>query len=428
MNSEPGTAALAGDRDRVESTLLAAARGLVVLLPVLFLLGRVPTDITVSLVALLFLGRSAARGDWRWTRSGWFRIGMVLWLWTLIISAFALDPFLSYQQAIFWWRFLVFAAAIQWWIMDEACMRRFLIVATAVACAEALDTWAQYFTGTDLLGNARPNPYRLSGPFDEHQRAGSWLLRLMFPVILGSFSWRLWRHSPGLARAALAALIILLCGAVFASGERLVSGLTLTGLALAAILQKGAVRRTVLAGLGLLLAVGLMLAVTNHKVVNRYVDQTMAIVDDLGKSGYGEIWRSALHIISQRPIIGVGLKNFRFACHDPDFALPASVALRCGTHPHNLYLEWLLGSGVVGLGLFLCLVTAWLRELLPAAWRDTASPWLYGPAIFVFLILWPIRPSTSFFSNWYGGMFYLSLGWALAVVRLWGRRADRRPR
>jgi len=420
MSMEPSAATLAGDKTDIR--LLVVAQALIALLPVLFFLGRVPTDITVSFVALLFLVRSALQRDWGWTRSPWFRIGLLLWLWTLIVSAFAVDSFLSYQQAIFWWRFLVFAAAVQWWVMDEACMRRFLIVATAVASAEAVDTWVQYFTGTDLLGNARPTPYRLSGPFDDHQRAGSWLLRLLFPVLLGSFSWRLWRRRPGLARLALTALVLLLCGAVFASGERLVSTLTVAGLALAAVLQKGAVRRTLTVGLGLVVAAGLALAVSNHKVVNRYVDQTMTIVDDLGNSGYGEIWRSALHIIAQRPIVGVGLKNFRVACHDPAFALPASIGLRCGTHPHNLYLEWLLGSGVVGLTLFLWLVAAWLRELVPAAWRGTTSPWLYGPVIFVFLILWPIRPSTSFFSNWYGGMFYFSLGWALAVVRLSRRR------
>ncbi len=422
MSTEPSVANSAGGK--LDSRLLAVARGLVILLPICFLFGRVPTDVTVSLVALLFLARSAMTRDWSWTHSGWFRIGMILWLWAMIISAFAVDSSLSYQQAIFWWRFLVFAAALQWWVMDEACMKRILIVATVVATAEAVDTWVQYFTGTDLLGYPRPNPYRLSGPFGTHVRAGSWLLRLIFPVILGSFAWRMWQRSQHMASVSLVVLIMVLGGAILVTGERMVSGLLIVGLVLAVILQKGVVRRAIITGFALVIAVGVTAAITNHKIVNRYVDQTMTIVNDLGESGYGEIWLSALHLVSQRPIIGVGLKNFRVACKDPDLGLPADFGLRCGTHPHNLYLEWLLGSGVIGLALFVCLVTAWLRLLVPAAWHGTTSQWLYGPAIFVFLILWPIRPSTSFFSNWYGGIFYLSLGWALAVVRLSAHRFD----
>lgn len=401
----------------LDARLLTLARGLVVVMPVCYLIGRVPTDIALSLVALLFVGHSLLLRDWLWTRRGWFRIAMVLWLWMLFVSNFAVSPALSFQQSLFWWRFLVFAAALEWWVMDEACMRRVLVVATAVSAAVALDAWLQYFTGTDLLGHPRAGPERLTGPFDD-PRVGSWIQRLLFPVVMGAFAWRLWAHSPRAAGVALVALLVLLVGAVVMSGERMATGLTLLGLMLGGWLQRGLLRRMVLAGLAVTVVGLVALAVSNHNIVDRYVDQTANTLASISKSPYGEIWRSALHVIAQRPVIGVGLKNFRVACDEPGLALPASIANRCTTHPHNLYLEWLVGAGAVGLALFICLVTAWVRRLAPPAWRGTASPWLYGPAIMVFTILWPVGPSGSFFSNWYGGVFYLSLGWALAAVRL----------
>src|SRR3569832_1563571 len=100
------------------------------------------------------------------------------------------------------------------------------------------------------------------------------------------------------------------------------------------------------------------------------------------------------------------MKNFREACDDPVIGLPAAEApLRCTTHPHNLYLEWLAEAGVPGLLGFLALIAAWSRRL----WRASRiEP----------LDLWPIGPSASFFSNWFGGIFWLCMGWALAAARL----------
>jgi len=419
MSSARGLAVHAeGNLDR---RLTTAARTLVVLLPVCYLAGRVPTDIALSLVALLFIGRSALTRDWAWTHSGWLRIGMALWLWMMVDSAFALDTSLSYQQSMFWWRFLIFAAALEWWVMDEPCMRRVLMVATVVLMAVAVDAWVQYITGTDLLGHPRYSEFRLTGPFDD-PRVGSWLMRLMFPVVLGGFAWRIWKRNAHIAGGLLAAMVMVMGGAIVISGERMTMGLTVLGLALAALLHKGQVRGIILYGLGLMLAGGLILAVTNKEIVDRYINQTSETVETLPASPYGQIWRNALHMISQRPVTGVGMKNFRVACDDPRLGLPASNEYRCATHPHNLYLEWAVGSGVIGLALFIMLVAAWARRLAPAAWHGTAGPWLYGPAISVFLILWPLGPTGSFFSNWYGGPFYLSLGWALAAVHLSERR------
>lgn len=420
MNSVRGLTASA--EGGVERRLAIAARTLVVLLPVCYLAGRVPTDVALSLVALLFIGRSALTRDWAWTRSGWLRIGMALWLWMMIDSAFALDTSLSYQQSLFWWRFLVFAAALEWWVMDESCMRRVLIVATIVLVAVAVDTWAQYITGTDLLGHPPANAFRLTGPFDD-PRVGSWIMRLMFPVVLGGFTWHLWKRNAHAAGILLSILVMTLGGAIVISGERMTMGLTVLGLGLAAVLHKGHIRGVILYGLGLLLAGGLILAVTNQEIVDRYVNQTSETMETLPSSPYGQIWRNALHMISKRPITGVGMKNFRVACDNPDLGLPAKDEYRCATHPHNLYLEWAVGSGLIGLALFIALVAAWARRITPPAWKGTAGPWLYGPAIGVFLILWPLGPTGSFFSNWYGGAFYLSLGWALAAVRLSQQRS-----
>jgi len=399
----------------VESKLLSTARVLVVILPLCFIGGRVAVDAALSLTAILFLVHSAMARDWRWARSTWFRVGLALWLWMLFISPFAFDPRLSFSQAAPWIRFLVFAAALEAWVLNEVWMRRLLWVATAAVVFVAGDTWLQYFTGTDLFGYPRFSSERLTGPFHD-PRPGAFITKMMFPVMLGAFVWHAWQRP--WAKGAFLALVLLVVGAVFVSGERMALLLALAGLGFAALLQKGKLRAMLVGTLGLV-AVGIvLLALFDPRLIGRHVTETVDTAESLHDSPYGEIWRSALHLTAQRPLLGVGMKNFRVACADPQIGLPDTVINRCATHTHNLYLEFLTESGVPGFLGFVLLVVIWARQLW-RAWRiEPRNQWLLGPLVAVAVLLWPLGPSSSFFSNWFGSMVWLSLGWALAAARL----------
>jgi hypothetical protein len=399
----------------VESKLLIAARVLVVILPLCLIGGRVAVDAALSLTAILFLVYSFRTRDWQWTRRTWFRIATLLWLWMLLISPFAYEPRLSFSQAGPWIRFVIFTAALEHWVLDEVWMRRLLWTTTAAVAFVAGDTWLQYLTGTDLFGHPRPEPERLSGPFDG-LRPGSYITRMMFPALLGIFVWRAWPRP--WVKGALLVLLLLTVGAVFVSGERMALLLALGGLALAAVLQKGALRRLLLGSLVLAAVAVAALALVDTRMLGRHVDETVATAEHFADSPYGQIWRSALHLAAERPLQGVGMKNFRVACADPVLGLPAEVKVRCATHTHNTYLEFLTESGMPGLLLFVALVAAWAIELW-RAWRiKPHDPWLLGPLVAAAVLLWPFGPTASFFSNWFGAMVWLFMGWALAAVRL----------
>ena len=176
---------------KTETKLLNGARVLLLVLPLCFLGGRVAVDAVMSLIVVLFLLRSGISRDWAWARGLWFKVGVGLWLWMLFISNFAFDVGASYSQAGPWIRFLIFAAALEAWVLNEVWMRRLLWVMTGVVIFVACDAWVQYLTGTDLFGHARPSATRLSGPFSG-LRVGGFIADVMFPVVLGAFAWRIW--------------------------------------------------------------------------------------------------------------------------------------------------------------------------------------------------------------------------------------------
>lgn len=401
---------------RLESRLLLTARLLVLILPLCLTGGRAAVDIALSLVAVLFLVRSAVTHDWSWARSTWFKVGAGLWLWMLFLSFFAYDVGLSFSQAVPWIRFLLFAAALEVWVLDEIWMRRLLWVATATLVFVSLDALLQYFTGTNIYGDPRWSEDRLTGVF-ERPRVGIFITKLMFPVVLGAFAWHAWRRGKILPTTLFVALVTLLLATVFLSGERMALLLAMLGLIFAAVLQRGLVRKLVIGALTLAVASVLALAVFNPKMVNRHVDQTIHTIEHLGESDYGQIWNSGLHLVMEHPVLGAGMKNFRVACPTLDLPNPTN-AIRCSTHPHNLYLEWACEAGIPGLLGVILLIAVLFRRIREVAHRYGYGVWLLGPTVSMMVHLWPLGPSGSFFSNWAGGMLWLAVGWALAASRL----------
>lgn len=89
-----------------------------------------------------------------------------------------------------------------------------------------------------------------------------------------------------------------------------------------------------------------------------------------GGSGRSEIWKVALRVVEDEPVLGVGLHNFSVVSDDyvrePGSLERVDLILDRGEVVHNAYLQLLAETGVIGLALFLAVVLGCLR----AAWRS----------------------------------------------------------
>src|SRR3569623_1771967 len=99
------------------------------------------------------------------------------------------------------------------------------------------------------------------------------------------------------------------------------AGLWLGGLARAVLLLRGAARRLLSAVMVCAVVSVAILALAVPRMLQRHVAQTAATAESLRESPYGQIWHSALHLTGERPLVGVGMKNFRIACDDPVLGL-----------------------------------------------------------------------------------------------------------
>lgn len=385
--------------------LTRIASGATLLLPFVLLHGRGLADGALSLVAVLFLVRSAVAGEWGWLRRTWVRIALAWWAWLVLCSL----RWGAAPEAVVVVRFLVFTAALEFWVLQDAWVREWLLrLLRWSAFYLAAQCALQFVTGRNLFGWPRGGDGELTGPY-KNPRAGAVLSRLLYPAVLP------------LASTPVRAMLWLLGGVAMMVliGQRMPLLLTFLGLFTTALFLKplrGPVIYTAI-------AVGLMLAVlpklspqAAHRVETRFAAQ----MADLPESHYGLIAARSLAMIRSDPLMGVGFDGFRRLCDDPRYFQgwhggDGGGADICVQHPHSYYLQALVEGGIPGLLLFAAMAVAWLMAIGQGLFAapDRLRVGLFAAAL---IQLWPIASSTDWVAMPLSGWFFAQLGLALALA------------
>ncbi|HHA2858785.1 TPA: O-antigen ligase family protein [Stenotrophomonas maltophilia] len=145
---------------------------------------------------------------------------------------------------------------------------------------------------------------------------------------------------------------------------------------------------------------------------------------DEALSGRARIWTAAVCMIEEHPVNGVGARGFRDAypaCVADEG--PAVWGNQPALHAHQIVLEILAETGVLGLLLWLAAVAqAWRAwRYAPPAARDRARPAMLALAVTVF----PLNTHLAFYSAFWGGLTVLLA--ALFAGSLLARDADDSP-
>jgi O-antigen ligase len=389
-------------------------------------------------MALLPFGRSAELGTGLCAIGfvlAWRREGAVLWrdhgirllllllacyIGAALLSAFmAVVPGKSWSTVLGLLRYLPLGGYACYVLRGETRLRGFYVAMAVVIAFWVLDAWMQMLTGWSLRGHAEPE--RISGIFGaDDPKLGPTL------AVLSPFA--LWVARERWQTRGLIVGLLLLLGPVLLSGSR-AAWLCFALVALVFLWREaGSPLRFLVAcamAAVVLLAAGGIAWKTSARFDAR-MQRTLAVLggheQDLNEAMTGrlDIWQNSLAMIAAHPVTGVGVRDFRYAY--PQFA-PANdhfmVAENCGDgvgacHPHQLLLEILTETGVVGLLL-------WLAGLGVAvwAWRGVdkqARNMAFPVTLSLGVMLFPINTHLAFYSAWWGLLFAWLLGlWCAAL-------------
>ncbi len=383
-------------------------RVLLCLLPWMFIIGPSPTDVVVSTLAVLWIAKSIHSRDWQWLSTPWIKVALILWGYLVVTNLIFHGVDKSTQLSLVWGRFIIFAAALEAWFVDEAWWRRLLLWSlAAVIIFVAFDAFYQYCTAYDVFGRYRTSDNRLTGPFRQ-PKVGIFLVKLSLPILLFAVVW-LREHLPkgGVVLGAL--LWCAFAALIFLSGERM--AFLLLGLGSGLIILFWPTYRYFFLIINLTMGGLLLLLVMYMPVMHdRFFNHTQREFSQPLQSPYQSIMMSAFRMVQDDPLFGIGLGNFRKDCPNPRYGPDDGRYPRCATHPHNYYVEWFVETGVLGLLGFFSFIGIWGYHSTRSLRKIRNDPIFMGVTITLLLQFWPIGATGSFFNNWNSALFWLILG------------------
>lgn len=409
------------DENSSHQNLRKIALVLTALIPLFLLFSRVVADAALTIVGISFLVHSIKTKNYHYLKHPMTITLIALWLWFVISSFFS--PF-DYTAAIaisfVFVRFVLFFLACTYWLFTEKAAFKFAAtIITLTIIIVTADALFQFITGFSISGREQWGD-RLTS-FLRRPDIGIYLAKLIFPII-AFWVWfesrvpykRNWAYS--------FFLLFFVITIIFLTGERTATVLALSALVFALFvigITNEALRIYMITGILGTVGIFFLVIYKSNFIYLRalnFIEDVTHFPDSL----YGQLFKASIFSWEKYGIFaGVGVRQFRNSC--PYFKESALVTY-CDLHSHNIYLEILSESGLIGLCLFVIFVGLCLKEVWQSASSGYHNLSRFISSVLAFsglyVILFPISVTMSFHANWSATLNWLGISLCIAILRL----------
>lgn len=338
---------------RLQSTLLYC-------LPAFLIAGPFLADLSISLIGLLFLVSCFYYDNKKYFTNKYI---IVLFFWYIAILTSSLlsnHVLLSLESSLFYFRFILFSLGL-WFVLENNVffIKRFSYSFLFSFIFVIIDSYLQYFTSYNIFGYYYDG-HRLSGPFGSESVLGAYISRLLplfFGLIIASFSKHKFSLFLSITVLLLADVLVLL------SGERTALFLALMGSILIIFLIRKFRYIRLLAFISSIIISSAILYfddTVNKRIIGQTLNETKVLEENkyFLSEGHELLYKNGIQMFLDNPIFGIGPKNFREICGTDQYYLEVqtedSLLKNCSTHPHNIYIQLLSETGLIGTVPILC--------------------------------------------------------------------------
>ena len=369
---------------------------LIYLIPFAIIAGQAPLNLISSAVSVIFLILTFKRKIYNEYKN--YFIFLYFLIFFLIINLiFSINPYVSAQSSLSLIRYYFFFLAILYSLNNIDNFRliftRMLFVAVLFVI---IDSYIQYFFNKDIFGYPSLNN-RLTGPFGSEKVVGAYISKLIFL----SFSFLIIKKI-NIRYIFLISIIALIL--TILSNERSSSIMFVASLLLFFIFCQ--VKTFFKIGIFSFAAMIVILLFNyNNQIKERFINEPIKYYKDNHHKAH---FLTAIEIFKDNKITGSGIKTFRVVCHNKKYENINSIYYknRCTTHPHNLYLEIISETGILGILLFISINFYIIFQLVK---NYLIIKKFRNEILFIFcnffILFWPLQTTGSFFSSW-NGVFY----------------------
>ncbi len=396
------------------------------LIPLFLITGPFLSDLSVSLISLLFLIYCIKKKNFSFFKNKYFYFFLIFWIYLIINSLFNNFNFDSLKISFFYFRYGVFVIAIITYLSVDSKFKKYFFYCIFLCFVFLiLDGFYQFSFGKNILGYELSVTKRVSSFFNDEMILGSYLSRL-WPVFFGLSLFMIQQRNKLLYILLL--VFVLSEVLIFISGDR-VAFFYINLSAIFVILFSKKLKKLRLKILLTSIFLIVFISFINPSAKERVIDQTISEMNlfnfkqKLGSKNqivenkiyiftkvHTQYYISAYKMFLDNKLFGVGIRNFRNFCNDERYKSEFS----CSTHPHNTYLQILSEIGIIGFLILLIVLAHFLKFLIKHIilrfngkyyFNDFEICILSGIAIY----LWPFAPTGNVFNNWLNIIMILNL-------------------
>lgn len=416
------------------------------LFPVLLITGPFLTDFFCITLGLLFFFYNFKFNNWKeffYQNKVYVYFFLIFYIYLNLNSLFSFNPKLSFLSTLPFIRIIFFTFALGYFILKFQQIYKlfYFIFFISVFCL-LIDSILQAFFNLNIFRDSTIHANRISSFFGNELIMGSYISRLL-PIALAS------AFLANLKKKYLLNLILLIFSGILIllSGERL-SFIYYFGIICIYFLV---VKKYFIKFLILLILTSLLGVLLKPSITHRLYFDTISQVNQT-KSVFS--YRHTLHfktafeMFLDNKILGHGLKSFRYKCSDQVYEDSIQkkqnmdiqkLKLKagnlninyitefkngCNTHPHNIYLEYLAELGLIGAIFIITIFFYSSFKLIIYSYRNLILMEVNNVILSkililsgIFLQLFPLLTSGSYFNNWMMIIFHLSFGFYLSLLK-----------
>ncbi len=384
---------------------------IIICLPIIIILGSPFINAILTIGSFFFIYISIKYNFWSWTKEVWIRIAIIFWIYLNLIGINSLDLFSSFKASIFFFRFILFSLFIGYFAFNFFNYKKIFLIWFYIILFVCLDIWVQFIFGVDLFGY-EAHAWRYSGLFGNELVAGAFLWKISGPLI-GLFIFEIFIKK-NFKYNFVTILFLLIPLTILITGERTSFIMFIFCIFISLFFFSFLLKKIKLFLISSVILASLLFSTINlsSDVKHRY-SELLSILNNFNQSSYGVLFVSGFEVWKQNKFFGVGLKNFGKIC-DRDVISTDQIHQTCSNHPHNLYIQILSETGIVGLTIFLSLFLSFFLSILKKInhINKTSIKLYIFVSTFCYLIgfLWPIVTSGSFYSSWNGFFYWIVIG------------------
>jgi O-antigen ligase len=150
------------------------------------------------------------------------------------------------------------------------------------------------------------------------------------------------------------------------------------------------------------------------------------IINKIIESPWSFHYQAAIELFLEKPILGYGSNSFRIKCENTIIDKKTREQIHyyrhyraCSTHPHNYLLEFLSENGIVGglffVGLFFIVFSSIYKKCKNIKNENVFI--VIGIGSLILAIIFPFKPSGSFFSTFNASMLFYIFGFFLYYLK-----------